>query len=308
MPAPFAPTTPTRSPWSTVSSTSASTTSSPNCTPTWRRSKTRCPAALVRVQPQPDLAALEHGPLDLLHPVDLPLLVARLLDVALVDDAVRPVLEAPDRRLQPLDLLLLRHVRLLLARQLELAGERVGGVVARPHAHAAAVERGDLADRLVEQVAVVRDDDRRAVEARDETLEQRAADGVEMRLRLVEQEHVRLLREAGGERDQLPLAARERARRQRELGLLEADVEQHGAGAPVEARPAGRLPALDQLLLRAQHARHPVEVGGELGRAELLPRRGAARGRARRGPGGQRARPRAACARRRADAAAGTRP
>ena len=40
--------------------------------------------------------------------------------------------------------------------------------------------------------------------------------------------------------------------------------------AAVDARPAGGLPALDQLLLAAQHARHPVEVGGELGRGELL--------------------------------------
>jgi len=71
-------------------------------------------AAHVRVQPQRDLAALEDGPFDLLHPVDLPLLVARLLDVALVDDAMRPVLEPADRRLQPLDLLLLRDVLLLL--------------------------------------------------------------------------------------------------------------------------------------------------------------------------------------------------
>ena len=96
-------------------------------------------AALVRVQLQPDLAPLQHGPLDLVHPVDLALLVARLLDVALVDDAVRPVLEAADRRLEPLDLLLLGDELLLLALQLELALERVGRVVARPHPDPAAV-------------------------------------------------------------------------------------------------------------------------------------------------------------------------
>ena len=139
LPAPFAPTKPTRSPWTTVSSTSASTTSSPNCIPTWRSSNTRWPPRCVRVQAQRDLAPLEHGPLDLVHAVDLALLVARLLDVTLVGDPVRPVLEAADRRLQPLDLLLLGDVLLLLALQLELAGERVGGVVARPHADPAAV-------------------------------------------------------------------------------------------------------------------------------------------------------------------------
>ena len=96
-------------------------------------------APLVRVQAECDLAPLEHGPFDLLHAVDLALLVARLPDVALVGDPARPELEAPDRLLQPLDLLLLGHVLLLLALQLELPGERVGGVVARPHADPAAV-------------------------------------------------------------------------------------------------------------------------------------------------------------------------
>ena len=60
----------------------------------------------------------------------------------------------------------------------------------------------------------MRDDDGGAVEGREQALEQRAADRVEVRLGLVEQQHVRVLREAGGERDQLALAAGERARRQ----------------------------------------------------------------------------------------------
>ena len=51
---------------------------------------------------------------------------------------------------------------LLLALQLELALERVGRVVARPQPDPARVERGDLVDDLVEQVAVVRDGDDRA--------------------------------------------------------------------------------------------------------------------------------------------------
>ena len=144
-------------------------------------------AAHVRVKAQRDLAPLEHRPLDLLHPVDLPLLVARLLDVTLVDDPVRPVLEPADRSLQPLDLLLLRDVLLLLSLQLELARERVRGVVAGPHPDPASVELGDLADGLVEQVAVVRDGDGSAVECREQALEQRAADRVEVGLRLVEE-------------------------------------------------------------------------------------------------------------------------
>ena len=182
----------------------------------------------------------------------------------------RPELEAPDRLLQPLDLLLLRDVLLLLALQLELAGERVGGVVARPHPDPAPVELGDLADRLVEQVAVVRDGDGGAVEGGEQALQQRAADRVEMSLRLVEEQHVRVLGEAGGERDQLALAAGEGARRQGQVGFLDPDVEQHRAGAAVDARPAGGLPALDELLLPVEDARHLVEVGGELRRGELV--------------------------------------
>ena len=41
-------------------------------------------------------------------------------------------------------------------------------------------------------------------------------------------------------------------------------------GTPLEARAAERLPALQQLLLPAQHACHPIEVAGEVGRAEAL--------------------------------------
>ncbi len=183
---------------------------------------------------------------------------------------MRPVLEAADRRLEPLDLLLLGDELLLLALQLQLAGERVGGVVPGPHADPAAVQLRDLADRLVEQVAVVRHGHGGAVEGGEQALEQRAADGVEVRLRLVEQQHVRILREARCQRDQLALAARERTRRQRQVGFLDPEVEQHRARPAVDARPAGRFPALDQLLLAAKHARHPVEVGRELGRGQLL--------------------------------------
>ena len=57
---------------------------------------------------------LSHRPLDILHAVDLTLLDARLLDVALVRHPVRPVLEAANRLLEALDLLLLGDVQLLL--------------------------------------------------------------------------------------------------------------------------------------------------------------------------------------------------
>jgi hypothetical protein len=77
-------------------------------------------AAHAGAQRERHLAPLEHGPLDLLHLVDLPLHVARLLDHALVDADVRPVAEAADRLLQRAISFCWRHVALLLALQLEL--------------------------------------------------------------------------------------------------------------------------------------------------------------------------------------------
>jgi hypothetical protein len=71
-------------------------------------------------------------------------LLRACFDVALVDDAVRPVLEAPDRLLEAGDLLLLGDPLLPAADQLDLAGDGVGGVVARPHADAPVLELGDL--------------------------------------------------------------------------------------------------------------------------------------------------------------------
>ena len=164
-----------------------------------------------------DLATLEDWPFDRVHPVDLPLLVVGLADVALVGNPRGPELEAGDRCLEPLDLLLLGHVGLLLALQLELALEGVRRVVARPEPDPAVIQRRDLVDDLVEQVAVVRDRDDRAVEAPREQLHSGATLVVEVGFGLVEQEHVGLLLEAGGERDELALPARQAAGRERQL-------------------------------------------------------------------------------------------
>src|SRR5207247_5671976 len=69
--------------------------------------------------------------------------------------------------------------------------------------------------------------------------------------RLVQEEHVRLLREARGERDELPLAARERARRKRQVLLLEPELGERGAGTALEAGAARGGEALQQLLVAA---------------------------------------------------------
>src|SRR5262249_9878854 len=87
-------------------------------------------AAAVWSQVERDAATFEPGAVDLLHAVDLTLLVPRLLDMPLVDHSARPVLEPADRFLEPGDLLLLRDVQLLLPLQLELAAHGVRRVVA----------------------------------------------------------------------------------------------------------------------------------------------------------------------------------
>ena len=83
-------------------------------------------AALGAAHLERDLAPLEHRLVDLVHAIDLALLVPRLGDVALVHDEPRPVLEPPDRLLEPRDLLLLGHVELLLPLQRDLLRHGVG--------------------------------------------------------------------------------------------------------------------------------------------------------------------------------------
>ena len=219
------------------------------------------PAARVRPKIQGDLAALERRPVDLLHPVDLPLLVPSLLDMPLVDDAARPVLEAADRLLEPCDLLLLRDVCLLLALQFELARDRVRRVVAGPHAHAAAVQLGDLRHGLVEQVAVVRHRDDGTIEPAHQLFHPLARLDVEMRLRLVEQQHIGIAQKTCCEADELPLAAREDARRLGEVVVAEPDLDEQGARPRLEAGPACGGPAVEQLFLPAEQASHAVQVG-----------------------------------------------
>src|SRR5581483_2732600 len=212
----------------------------------------------VRVQLERDLAPLEHGAVDLLHPVDLALLVPRLFDVPLVDDPVRPVLEAPHRLLEPRNLLLLRHVELLLAVQLELASEGVGGVVAGPHADATSRELRDRGDGLVEEVPVVRDGDDGAVEGTHQLLERL---DVEVRLGLVEEQHVRVAEETCSQADELSLAAGEHpGRRAGMVALVETDVEQQRTRTALEPGTTGRSPAPEDVLLPPQQARDPVQV------------------------------------------------
>ena len=101
--------------------------------PTWRSSKTRWPPRTCGCRRSAILRRSSTGR----STFSIRSICRCLLRACLMwrssTTRLRPVLEAADRRLEPLDLLLLRDVLLLLALQLELAGERVGGVVARPH-------------------------------------------------------------------------------------------------------------------------------------------------------------------------------
>jgi hypothetical protein len=194
--------------------------------------------------------------------------------VALVDNAVRPVLEAADRGLEARDLLLLGDPLLLAPDELELARDGVGGVVAGPHADPPALELGDLRHGLVEQVAVVGDDQHRAREARDELLDGPPPLDVEVRLGLVEQQDVRRADQARGERDELALSAAQLGGRAPEVGLAQAEVAQVADRVALEAVGAERLAALEQRRLALDDARHAVEVRGQrrVGELRLDPR------------------------------------
>ena len=139
------------------------------------------------------------------------MLVAGLLDVPLVDDEAGPELESLHRGLEPRDLLLLRRVVLLLTPQRDLLLHHVRGVVARPVHQARAgggrLELRDAVDRVIEQIPVVRHDDHGAVEFREEPLERLLPCEIEMVVRLVEKQKVRVADETGREADELALPA-----------------------------------------------------------------------------------------------------
>ena len=115
----------------------------------------------------------------------------------------------------------------------------------------------------------MRDRDDRAVERAHQLLHPLARLDIEVRLRLVEQQHVGVAQQAGGEPDELPLAAREHARRLREVVVLETDVDEQRACAAVEARAARGGPALEQPLLALEQLRQLVEVVARLAERAL---------------------------------------
>ena len=118
-----------------------------------------------------------------------------------------PELETPDRLFEPRYLLLLGDVELLLSLELELPRQGIRRVVAGPRGDPPVFQLGDLLHRLVQQVAVVGDDNNGAVERADDRLQELPAPGVEVGLPLVEEQDVGTPREAGGQDCQLALSA-----------------------------------------------------------------------------------------------------
>ena len=124
----------------------------------------------------------------------------------------------------------------------------------------------------------MRDRDHGARELRRQLLELRPPVGVQMRLRLVEQEQVRLADQAGGQRDELALPARERGGRQPEVVLVEARARAAGCAPrpPARGRPTATQRSSSALLAR-EHAIHLARGRRSPRGGRALPRPRAAR-------------------------------
>ena len=230
-------------------------------------------APLGAPQRQADLPPFQHRPVDVVELLDPPLGVSNPGGVTGVVRHGTPLLVAADRVLQAGDLLLTRGPHLLLAEQRQLARGRIGRVVAGPDADPPLVELGDLAHRLVEQVAVMRDHHDRAPLCPHRRLQPAPTNRVQMRLRLVQEEHVGIPDQASRQGRQLPLAARELGGRPGDVGVGQPELAEDRAGASVDGVPVQLLEAGEQPLLPAQDARHAVEIGVHLWLGQL-PRAG----------------------------------
>src|SRR5262249_54922604 len=137
-----------------------------------------------------------------------------LQQVLVVRDArLRLRLPRARRHAHPLELALQRapsrRLLLLLLGEALLLLVEPRGVVALPRNALPAVELEDPAGDVVEEVAVVRDRDDRALVLLQMPLEPRDRFGVEVVRRLVEEEQIGLPQEHLAERDAAALAARE---------------------------------------------------------------------------------------------------
>ena len=264
LPAPFGPTTPTRSPRVITSSTSSSTGSSPNAKSASLERDDALAAARRAAQLERHLAPLEHRPLDLLHLVDLHLLHARLRGRALVVGDVRPVAEAPDRLLEPRDLLALGDPLLLLALELEPARDACRR--SRRRARCGPCRGRARRSRSTHSSSRWRSWETMSTAPSNSSISRSsavAAVHVEVRLGLVEQQQPRPPRQAGRERDELALAAAQLARGPRERVVVEPERGQVRARLALGALPAGSVHCAEQPLLVGERALHLAHVAGQ---------------------------------------------
>ena len=169
--------------------------------------------------------------------------------------------------------------------------------LAREVDRAAAVELEHRRRHRLEEPAVVRDEDHRGVDRREQPLEPLDRLDVEVVRRLVEQQQVGLGGERARQRGPRQLAARERRERPVEVGVGEAEAAHDGGGAVAPVVAARML----EPALRRRVARERPRVVRR--RRPSSARARAARSRARRGRPSPRARTPAAAGRSRRAAA-----
>ncbi len=201
-------------------------------------------------------------PLDL-HPVQAIEHLDPALDLARLRGLVAEALD------EALDL---RHALGLVAGaglDQRLAGLALGEVVvvvARIELEAGGGQLGHRRDHAVQEVAVVGDDDHRAVVRVQVALE--PAEGLEIEVvrRLVEEEERRALEQEPRERRPHPPAPRELAERAREVRLPEAEPAQDDPRLRLEPVAAERLEAMLEVAVpRGQRlVRRRVEAGGQV--------------------------------------------
>ena len=114
--------------------------------------------------------------------------------------------------LHALDPLLLGDVQLLPAARADVRAPGVGRVIPHVNRQLAVFQFGDLVDTLVEQIAVVRDDHHRAAVRPHQTFEPLLGVQIEVIVRLVQQQNIRLLDHQPHQRHQLFLPAAQRSR------------------------------------------------------------------------------------------------
>ena len=178
-------------------------------------------------------------------------------------------------RLHPLGVLPLVIHPLLLLLVFALGGELpdpFGLGVVRVRAgvdrHLPVVEVHDLVHHPIEQVAVVRDDDRRAVVAGQELLEELRGLDVQVVRRLVEQQKIGLLKQQLGQRRPALLTTRQSRDGQIVVGRREAQPAQHLANGHFVVIAARRLQPMLEFVVLGHQVLGPVGVmmiGDELG-------------------------------------------